>query len=167
MFFYRNKLTIVMFFNKISGMKRRDPLAVAQANRRTRALRGVARDASVRPGWIAYMRRSLNMTLKQLAGRAGLSLPTIAQAERGEAAGRATLSTLRKMAHAMDCELIYAFVPKTDIDEIMKRAAREKAKRILATADVHMTLEDQRVEQSFQDRVERLASKLLENGDVW
>ena len=148
-------------------MKRSDPLATAQVNRRTRALRSVARDAAVRPGWIAFMRRSLNMTLKQLASRAGLSLPTVAQAERGEAAGRATLSTLRKMAHAMDCELIYAFVPRADIDEMMKQAAREKAKRTLTTADVHMTLEDQRVEQSLQERVERLANKLLEKGDVW
>ncbi|MCC7441790.1 MAG: helix-turn-helix domain-containing protein [Bdellovibrionales bacterium] len=148
-------------------MKRKDPLATAQVNRRTRALRGVAGDAAVRPGWIAFMRRSLGMTLKQLAGRTGLSLPTVAQAERGEAAGRATLGTLRKMAHAMDCDLIYAFVPKADIDELMKRAAREKAKRTLATADVHMTLENQRVEQSIQERVERLANKLLEKGDVW
>ena len=113
------------------------------------------------------MRRSLNMTLKQLADRAGLSLPTVAQAERGEAVGRATLNTLKKMAHAMECELVYAFVPKTDIDELMKKAARAKAKRTLTSADVHMTLEDQRVEQSFDERVERLANKLLTKGDVW
>lgn len=148
-------------------MKRRDPLAIAQVNRRTKTLRRMVKEATVRPGWIAYMRRSLNMTLKQLASRAGLSLPTIAQAERGEAAGRATLSTLKKMAQAMDCEFIYAFVPRADIEEIMRQAAREKAKRTLATANVHMTLEDQRVEQSFKERVERLAQKLFEKGDVW
>src|SRR3989338_3414034 len=102
-------------------MKRNDSLAIAQANRRLKTLRGVISDATVRPGWISYMRRSLNMTLKQLAGRTGLSLPTVAQAERGEAAGRSTLGTLKKMAHAMECELIYAFVPKADIDQIMRQ----------------------------------------------
>ncbi|OFZ55974.1 MAG: hypothetical protein A2428_09505 [Bdellovibrionales bacterium RIFOXYC1_FULL_54_43] len=71
------------------------------------------------------------------------------------------------MANAMECEFVYAFVPKTDIDELLKQAARAKAKRTLASADVHMTLEDQRVEQSLEERVELLASKLLEKGDVW
>ena len=107
------------------------------------------------------------MTLKQLAGRTGLSLPSIAQAERNEAAGRTSIATLKKMANAMECEFIYAFVPKTDIDELMKQAARAKAKRTLESADVHMTLEDQRVEQSFQERVELLAMKLMEKGDIW
>jgi hypothetical protein len=49
----------------------------------------------------------------------------------------------------------------------MKQAARAKAKRTLATADVHMTLEDQRVDQSLQERIERLADILLKTGDIW
>ena len=44
------------------------------------------------------------------------------------------------MARAMDCEFVYALVPKADIDEIMKKAAREKVKRILNTADVYLPL---------------------------
>lgn len=148
-------------------MKKTDSLAITQVNRRLKSLRKALLDAAVRPGWIHYMRHALSMTLEQLAKRAGLSISTIAQAERGEAAGRITLSTLKTMARAMDCEFVYAFVPKLDIDELMKKAAREKAKHILATADVHMTLEDQRVNQSPQERLERLADKLLKKGDVW
>ena len=71
------------------------------------------------------------------------------------------------MARAMECELVYAFIPKKDIDELLKKQALEKAKRILSTADTHMTLENQRVEQSVQDRLERLVKKLLDTGDVW
>ncbi|HLD99446.1 MAG TPA: mobile mystery protein A [Bdellovibrionota bacterium] len=148
-------------------MKQQDSLALAQVNRRLRSLRKVIPDTKVRPGWIRYIRGSLNMTLKQLAKRTGLSLSSIAQAERNEAAGTASIATLKKMANAMECEFVYAFVPKIDIDELMKQAARAKAKRTLASADVHMTLEDQRVEQSMEERVELLASKLLEKGDVW
>src|SRR4051812_11027573 len=133
-------------------MKTKDPLAIAQVNRRLRTLREMSPNAAVRPGWIRYMRQALNMTLKQLAGRAKLSLPTVAQAERGEAAGRTTISTLKKMAEAMNCDFVYAFVPKTDIEEVMKQAARAKAKRTLAAADLHMTLEDQRVDQSLEER---------------
>jgi predicted DNA-binding mobile mystery protein A len=144
-----------------------DPLALSQINRRLKSLRKSQKDANVRPGWIRYMRQSLGMTLKQLAGRAHLSTPTVAQAERGEAAGKVTLATLRKMAHAMECELVYAFVPKTDVDVLMKNAAQEKAKRTLTAADVHMALEDQRVTRSIEERIERLARKLVAEGDVW
>ena len=148
-------------------MKEPDTLAIEQINRRLNSLRRAIPDATVRPGWIRYMRQALNMTLKQLAMRAGLSTPTVAQAERGEAAGKLTINTLKTMAHAMECDFVYAFVPKTDIDELMKKAALEKARRILATADVHMTLEDQRVEESPQKRIQRLADKLVKKGDVW
>ena len=148
-------------------MKRRDELAIAQLKRRTLKLQELAQATQVRPGWIAFLRRSLGMTLKQLAARAGVALPTVAQAERNEAAGRTTLATLKKMADAMDCELIYAFVQRTDVETFMMQAAREKAMRTLASADVHMTLEDQRVTESLEDRVKRLAERLLEKGDVW
>ncbi len=148
-------------------MKPQNPLAITQVNRRLSAIRKILPYTKVRPGWIRYIRSSLNMTLKQLADRTSLSLSSIAQAERSEAAGRASIATLKKMANAMECEFVYAFVPRTGIDELIKQAARAKAKRTLVSADVHMTLEDQRVEQSMQKRVELLAKKLLEKGDVW
>ena len=148
-------------------MKRRNDLASNQLNRRISSLRSVQSQATVHPGWIRFMRQSLQMTLKQLAEKAHLSLPTIAQAERGEAAGKTSLATLKTMAHAMDCELMYAFVPKKDVSELIENAAFEKAKKILSQADVHMTLEDQQVTLSFEERVNQLAKKLLEKGDVW
>ncbi len=148
-------------------MTKADPLAVDQVNRRMKAIRKIIPDTRIRTGWIRYLRQSLNMTLKQLANRTNLSTPTVAQAERGEAAGKITISTLKTMAHAMECEFIYAFVPRTDIDIIMKNAAQEKAKKLLANADTHMTLEDQRVKQSIEERINRLADQLFQKGDVW
>ena len=148
-------------------MKTLDRLAISQANRRIKTIRQAFKGEKVRPGWIHYMRCILNMTLKKLADRVGVSIGTVAQAERGEAAEKVTIGTLKAMAQAMECELVYAFIPKGDIDELLKKQALEKAKRILSTADIHMTLENQRVEQNFQDRLERLASKLFDKGDVW
>ena len=57
----------------------------------------------------------------------------------------------------MDCEFVYAFVPKSSIKTTLKEQALKKAKRLLAEADTHMTLEDQRVEQDMKTRIERLA----------
>ena len=148
-------------------MKPLDRLAISQVNRRLTSIRKAFKEARVHPGWIHYMRLSLGMTLKKLAERTGVSISTVAQAERGEAAGKVTIATLKEMAKAMECEFVYAFVSKVGIDEILRKEAIKKAKKILSTADTHMILEDQRVDQKFEDRVKRLADKLLERGDVW
>jgi predicted DNA-binding mobile mystery protein A len=148
-------------------MKPLDHLAISQANRRIKTIRQAFQGEKVHPGWIHYMRQTLNMTLKKLAERVGVSIATVAQAERGEAAGKVTIGTLKAMAQAMECEFVYAFISKVDIDELLKKKALEKAKQILSRADTHMTLENQRVEQNFQDRLEMLANKLFDKGDVW
>jgi len=142
-------------------------LAISQADRRLMRLRPALKNATVKPGWIHYMRTALGMKLKDLALRSGLSVPTVAQSERREAQGKVSLETLKKMAKAMDCELIYAFIPKTDIKTLLKRKAIEKAAQILKVADTHMTLEDQKVSTAMKERIDRLAEKLLEKGDVW
>jgi predicted DNA-binding mobile mystery protein A len=142
-------------------------LALAQIERRLTSIRRVSEATQVRPGWIRYMRQALGMTLESLAHRLSLSTATIAQIEKREALGTVTLETLKKTAHALNCELIYAFVPKTDIQSILQKQAIEKAKTILANADLHMTLEDQRADQDLDERIKRLARKLLESGDLW
>lgn len=148
-------------------MKPLDRLAKNQINRRLKALRMHSQDTKVQPGWVKYMRRALGITLKQLAKQTGVSISTIAHIERSEAAGTASLNTLKKIAAAMECELVYAFVLKDDLETALKKAARKKARQILAIADTHMTLEDQRVEQSRQERIERLADELIQKGNIW
>ncbi len=148
-------------------MKEPDALAISQVNRRVAMLRKALPEAGVRLGWIRYMRQALGLTLKQLARRVGVTTATTAQAERGEAQGKVTIATLKMMAQAMECEFMYAFVPKSDIQDLMKEAARKKARLLLESADVHMTLEDQKVNQSLEERVERLAEKFFKKGDVW
>ncbi len=147
--------------------KLKDPLALDQIERRIGAIRKTKEAMKVRPGWIHYMRKALGMKLEDLANCAGLSLSTVAQAERREAEGKVTLATLKQMAEAMECQFVYAFVPKTKIKSLLKGKALTKARAILTTADTHMTLEDQKVTESFERRVERLATKLLQKGDIW
>lgn len=118
-------------------------------------------------GWIKQMRESLGMTLSKLGDACGLAPSTIAQAEQREAEGKITVETLRKTAAAMNCEFTYAFVPKSDLSLYVEKMAYEKAKRILQTADLHMSLEDQQVNVSLESRIQRLKSKLLAEGKVW
>lgn len=148
-------------------MKQIDNLALSQVERRLKPIRLAFKSAKIRPGWINYMRLAFGMTLQKLAERCKVSKATVAQAERGEAMGKVTINTLKKMAEAMECEFVYAFVPKKNIKDILREKALEKAKRILLNADTHMTLEDQRVEQDLKTRIESLAETLIAKGDVW
>ena|SRR6185369_5815153 len=122
---------------------------------------------SSQAGWIRQMRHALGMTLSKLGTNCGVSTSTIAQAEHRESEGKVTLETLRRAAEAMNCEFTYAFVPKSSMSEFVHRRAYEKAKRILQKADLHMSLEDQKVVGDIEERIERLAKKLVDEGKVW
>jgi predicted DNA-binding mobile mystery protein A len=148
-------------------MKSLDPLAYIQLERRLNPLRKNIENTHVRSGWIRSMRSAMGMSLKTLARLSGVSISTISGVEKREIQGRVTLETLRKIASAMDCELIYAFVPKKEIRALLKDRAYSKAQKILSRADTHMTLEDQKVEQSVKERIELLANRLIAEGDVW
>lgn len=113
------------------------------------------------------MRNALGLTLAELAKLVSISPVTLAQAERREIEGKVSLSTLRKIAEAMECELIYSFVPKKDMKTLIHDKAFEKAAKTLGIADLHMKLENQKVEGDELERIERLAKKFIEKGDIW
>jgi predicted DNA-binding mobile mystery protein A len=123
--------------------------------------------AKPQEGWIRQVRQTLGMTLSKLADACEVSIPTIAQAERGEADGKITVETLRRAAEAMNCEFIYAFRPKSDMKEFIHQCAYEKAKRILLNADLHMGLEDQKVVGEVEVRIQRVKKKLIAEGKIW
>jgi predicted DNA-binding mobile mystery protein A len=139
----------------------------AQINRRLESLRAVKETASVRDGWIHYMRTALGLTLSELGKLVSLSTATVAQAERREVDGQVNLSTLKKMAEAMDCDLVYAFVPKKEMKTLIHDKAFAKARKILGLADLHMKLENQKVTGDEKERIERLAKTFIEKGDIW
>jgi transcriptional regulator with XRE-family HTH domain len=68
----------------------------------------------VRPdaGWLRAIREDLGITLAELAGRLKVTPPAVRSFEQAEAEDRITLASLRRTAAAMDCDLIYALVPR-------------------------------------------------------
>ncbi len=118
-------------------------------------------------GWIHQMRVALGLTLGKLGDLSGLTLPSVAQAERGEIQGKLTIETLRKMAEAMNCDFIYTFAPKSDMNEFIQKKAYEKARKILTRADLHMSLENQKVQSDLENRILKLQQKLILEGKVW
>ncbi|MBQ5463399.1 MAG: helix-turn-helix domain-containing protein, partial [Fibrobacter sp.] len=80
----------------------------------------------------------------QLAERVGLSQPRIAKMELNE--NNLKISTMKKIAEGLDCNFVYGFVPKSSLQETIKRQARKKAEAILSSVNTNMALEDQLVD---------------------
>src|SRR5450432_2560904 len=62
-------------------------------------------------GWIKAVREALGITTAQLAKRLGMKQPSVVAIERSEAKSTIELATLRRVAEALDCTLVYASVP--------------------------------------------------------
>ncbi|MCW5750489.1 MAG: mobile mystery protein A [Alphaproteobacteria bacterium] len=124
------------------------------------------REASAYPrppkGWVRAIRDALGMTSRQLAARMGLSQSTIAGLEQGEEAETVTLRTLRQAAEALDCRLVYALVPKTTLDDRVRRRARALAETQLARIHHTMRLENQALRKDeLSAELERLTNSIL------
>lgn len=148
-------------------MNNKDLIAYSQFERRIKPIRKNIDNLKVKGGWIHYVRSILDIKLTTLAKLAKTTSSVIQQAEKREAQGKVTLDTLNRMANAMGCEFVYAFVPRKEIKSLIEDRALQKARKILERADIHMSLEDQKVEQKFENRVKILASQLIELGEVW
>lgn len=92
-------------------------------------------------GWIKAVREALGMTTIQLAKRLNLKQPRIIAIENNE--NNLKISTLEKIAKALDCKLVYSLVPKTSLEKMAYNQAEKKAKKILAKVSHNMALENQ------------------------
>jgi predicted DNA-binding mobile mystery protein A len=63
-------------------------------------------------GWIRAVRQALDLTQSQTAKKLGMRQQAYANIEVREQKEKVTLETLRRAAGALDCDLVYAFVPK-------------------------------------------------------
>jgi predicted DNA-binding mobile mystery protein A len=71
------------------------------------------------------------MTQAQLAKRLRISQPATIQLERSEGRGAITLATLERAARALDCQLVYALVPRKSLESMAAERAEEVARQRL------------------------------------
>lgn len=117
-------------------------LRVRQLDSRTRPLQAEILREVPTGGWIRLIRTALGMSMRQLAERAGVAKNSVAQAENSEARNAIQLDTLQSMADAMDCDLVYALVPRTSLQATLRSQAYKKASRLLGRVSDSMTLDD-------------------------
>jgi predicted DNA-binding mobile mystery protein A len=96
-------------------------------------------------GWIKAIREGLGMSTAQLARLLRVKQPSVVALEQSEAKGTMELATLRRVAAALDCALVYALIPKQPLEATVRDRARAFAKRRLEPIEHSMLLEDQKV----------------------
>jgi predicted DNA-binding mobile mystery protein A len=94
-------------------------------------------------GWLKAVREALGLTVRQFASRLGTVPSRVVTIEQAEVTGSTTIKTLREAAEAMDCVFVYAIVPRTSLDEIVRAQAERRADAELARLDHTMRLENQ------------------------
>lgn len=113
-------------------------------------------------GWVRAIRDALGMTSRQLATRMGLSQPTIIDLEKSEEAETVTLKSLRQAAEALDCQLVYALVPRSPLSDTVRNRARALAQSRVARIHHTMRLEDQALsDRELAAEVERVTDSIL------
>src|SRR5690606_13601365 len=121
-------------------------------------------------GWLKLIREALGRTERQQAQRLGISGATLHKSERSEAEDRITLGQLRKLADALDCELVYALIARRPLTDVVKERARTIAIEEVGVVAHSMGLEDQRRgAERLRKQVERRTEELLRGcwSDLW
>ena len=76
----------------------------------------------------------MNMSAHQLATRVGVSRGTLARFEHNERAETIQLQTLRRVADALGCDLVYGFAPRCALTELVDRQVRKAAAAVVEQA---------------------------------
>jgi len=114
-------------------------------DKRFKEIGAVHRFAPPVRGWIKAVREALGMSTAQLAKRLRIKQPSVIALEKSEAKGTIELATLRRVAQALDCTLVYALVPKKPLEAMVRGQARSLARRRLEAVEHSMLLENQKV----------------------
>lgn len=147
------------------------------ANLRRKQLDKIMAEASafrslIRPrkGWIREIRNALGMTAAQLGQRLGIRQSSVAKFERSEAEETISLQSLRKVADALDCELVYALVPRSSLETALRKQALRRATEMVERVEHTMRLEAQdRSQEEKEAEITELAEEMVRtlSREIW
>lgn len=138
-------------------------LQIDQISAQVKALSKPSLKQAPAKGWIRSIRDALGMSSYQLAKRLGVSQMTVIDWEQREAKGTITLQSLRKVANALQCGVVYALIPRKPLTTILEDHATQRAEAGVEQIRHSMTLEDQGTSSaSKKSAVKELARQLLE-----
>ena len=118
------------------------------------------KDHTLNKSWIKLTRESLMMPPKVLAKRLNQNINNVYKSEKREVTSRMTLEVLGTFAKAMNCKLVYAFVPDKPIDEMIRDEAVKIARKEIESLSL-----EHRSNIDIQGLEEELVNELLK-GDI-
>jgi len=124
------------------------------------------RYAPPRLGWIRAVRDALGMSASDLATRLGVTGYAVRSLEDGERTGGIRLDSLRRAAEAMDCKLVYAFIPNESLEETVQQQARWILDEQMGRVRQTMALEAQETEMS-PSSVDAQLKSVVDSGRIW
>ncbi|MFC1523364.1 mobile mystery protein A [Thermodesulfobacteriota bacterium] len=118
-----------------------------------------------RNGWIRAIRDALGMNGRQFSEKLGVTPARITKLESDEVAGSVSIKTMKKTAEALDCVLVYALVPKTTLEETIRKQALKKAEERFKRSSHTMALEAQELRENekkkfMEDMVDEMMWKM-------
>ena len=118
--------------------------------------------------WIRAIRDALGMSGVQLARRLNIRPQSVEALERSEADGTIQLKTLRRVAEALDCTLVYALVPKETLEVSVHKRAKKIALRALRRASHSMKLEAQETSDAKrEEQIETYIRDVVREREIW
>ena len=139
-----------------------------QLDKRFTHLRLLTKEPRPHQGWIRAIREALGMSSTELAARMGVVHQAIREFENSEVQETIKLETLRRIGEALDCQVVYALIPRTTLEEAVKSQAQRKATNRFARVSHHSRLEDQ--ENGVDDvafQIEDMAKKFIDRRGLW
>lgn len=121
-------------------------------------------------GWIKVVRKTLGMTSSQLAKRLGVDRSRIVRIEADEAKNVLTMKTLKALAAALDCDFVYAFIPKESLEKMVEQQANKIAALQINNVSHNMMLEKQMLlPKQNKEQIKELKNNLLEKSfkNLW
>lgn len=145
------------------------PIARTRLDDRLSPLRELrTRMAVPRGGWSKAIRSALGMTVEDLAVRLGVTRSVVSRLESSEQKQTIQLDSLRRIAEAMNCDVVYALVPRQPLQDMVDQQRARAAKELDAKTRTHMRLEGQEERDSSltEWRKEHSAS-LVSDRKLW
>jgi predicted DNA-binding mobile mystery protein A len=130
----------------------------------TRKLRKFPKPVEAPPptgGWLRAIRLATGMPATYPAAKLNLTRQAFAELEKNEALGTITLNSLQRAAQAVDCDLVYALVPRTgSLQTMIVKQALAQAKNAILPVAHSMRLESQGTKSGPGPKIRALARKL-------
>lgn len=133
-----------------------------QLDEKLNSIKEVVSSSMPSQGWVKSIREALGISTAQLGKKVGIDQSRISRIENAEVTGEVKLSTLMKIAKSMDMQLVYAFVPKHSLEDMVQQQARQIASKRMKRLNNTMRLEEQELSNEQKHKaLEDMVKKIM------